>query len=178
MYHPSAMRCAKVLVLLLAFAPACAKNASPPLPPEPPAAPAVDAAAPNAPADVAVAATDVDAGAGTATPAPSATASAAPEPAIDECAPVAASFEQSLRPKLKKCWLDAANKKPNERIIGTIKFIVEIDGLGKIASAHQVDKSELPAPVVQCMNKAFKAEKIDTGKCTFKTLSVFEKFPR
>jgi hypothetical protein len=174
--HPMRGSLLLLLVLFLFFA-ACAKAAPPPTPPEPTAS-LPDASPSSTTSPEASVASAEDAAAPAPLPSPTPSASAVPEPVTDECAPVAMAFEQSLRPKLKKCWLDAANKKPNEKIIGSIKFVVEIDGAGKIASARQVDKSELPAPVVQCMNKAFKAEKIDTGKCTFKTLTVVEKFPR
>ena len=110
-------------------------------------------------------------------PAPAASAPA-PEPAKDDCAPVAAAYESSLRPKLKKCWLDAANKKKDVMIVGEVKYVTEVDGLGKIASMRQTETTTLPPDVVACMTKAVKAEKFDTKKCAFKTLTVAEKFPR
>jgi hypothetical protein len=119
---------------------------------------------------------------GGAPPAPTASAAATtppPEPPKDDCAPVAAAYEASLRPKLRKCWLDAANKKKDVMIVGEVKYVIAIDGLGKIASMKQTETSTtLPNDVVACMTKAVKAEKLDTKKCTFKTLNVAEKFPR
>jgi hypothetical protein len=102
----------------------------------------------------------------------------APGPANDTCVPVAAAFEASLRPKLKKCWLDAANKKKDTIIIGEVKYVVDVDGIGKIAGVRQTEETTLPDDVIACMTKAVKAEKFDTSKCTFKTLTVEEKFPR
>jgi hypothetical protein len=159
------MRHAPLLVIALA---ACGKG------PEAPALPAPSATPPSPPpADATGPAPPEDSAAPTASAAPS-----APEPAKDECAPIAAAYEASLRPKLKKCWLDAANKKKDVMIVGEVKYIIEIDGLGKIAGMRQVEKTTLPNDVVACMTKAVKAEKLDTSKCPFKTLTVAEKFPR
>jgi hypothetical protein len=159
------MRHATLLAIALA---ACGKGPESPAPPAPSPPPVEAPAAAAAPED---AAPPVDA-------APATTASTAPEPPKDECAPVAAAYESSLRPKLKKCWLDAANKKKDVMIVGQVKYVVEIDGLGKIASMRQVEQTTLPNDVVACMTKVVKAEKLDTSKCTFKTLTVAEKFPR
>jgi hypothetical protein len=154
-------------LLVLALV-ACGKGPESPPPPAPTTA--MSAPPPESAADAAVAAAPEDA----APP-----ASSAPEPPKgDECAPIAAAYEASLRPKLKKCWLDAANKKKDVMIVGEVKYVVEVDGLGKIAGMRQVEKTTLPNDVVACMTKAVKAEKFDTSKCTFKTLTVAEKFPR
>jgi hypothetical protein len=159
------MRHATLLVLALA---ACGKGPESPAPPAPSTPPPV----PEAPDAAEAVAPPPDAAP------PASSAATAPEPPKDECAPVAAAYEASLRPKLKKCWLDAANKKKDVMIVGQVKYVIEIDGLGKIASMRQVEQTTLPNDVVACMTKLVKAEKLDTSKCAFKTLNVAEKFPR
>jgi hypothetical protein len=144
--------------------------------------------APAAPAQPATSAATATASDDAGAPAPSAGAekdaaatAEAPEPQkIDECAPVAAAFEASVRPKMRKCWLDAAKKKPNELIVGEVKYLVEVDSMGKVVPPHLVgDKSTLPVDVIACMTKIVRAEKLsEPMKCAMKTVTVGEKFPR
>jgi hypothetical protein len=161
-------RLSMALVVLAAIG--CAKETAPP--PVPPSAPTASSAA----TDAAPAAT-----AATAPAAPDAAAPAAlaPEPAPDPdtCAPVAVAYEKSLRAKLKQCWLDAANKS-KDKIIGSIRLILEIDGSGKVVGQRMAEKSDLPDPIQKCMMRAFKAEPIDSAKCDMKTFTIAEKFPR
>ncbi len=137
--------------------------------------PATDAAAPTA-ASAAAPVASGPADAATAT-APAASA-ATPEPPVeDKCAPVALAYEKSLRAKLRQCWMDAANKS-KERIVGSVKLILEIDNSGKVVGQRFAEKSELPEPIQKCMMKAFKNEPIDGKKCDMKTFTIAEKFPR
>ncbi len=146
---------------------------SPPNPPAPP-----PSAAPMATSVLDAATPALDTVDAAAAQAPADTASQAlPEPIRDDCAPIAIAYETSLRPKLRKCWSDAANKS-KDRIIGSVRFVLEIDGTGKIATQKLAEKSDLPEPIVKCMTKAFKAEPMDTKKCGFKTITIAEKFPR
>jgi hypothetical protein len=134
-----------------------------------------DAAAPVATASP----TQSDAPADAAAPVATAAATVAPPdpPPDDKCAPVAVAYEKSLRAKLKQCWLDAANKS-KDRIIGSVKLVLEIDNTGKIASQRFGEKSDLPEPIQKCMMKVFKSEPIDGKKCDMKTFTIAEKFPR
>ena len=158
---------------------ACAGSPKPAPVVDPPTGATVDAGMPD-PASVATAAAP-DAGAATATNAAAATAATPappppPEPE-DKCAPVAIAYEKSLRAKLRQCWLDGANKS-KDRIIGSIKLIIEIDNNGKIVTQRVAEKSELPDAMQKCMIKAMKAEPIDGKKCDMKTFTIAEKFPR
>lgn len=124
--------------------------------------------------------TPADAPAADAGAAPTSAASATPPeppPPEDKCAPVALAYEKSLRAKLRQCWLDAANKS-KDRIVGSVKLILEIDNSGKIVTQRFAEKSDLPEPIQKCMMKAFKSEPIDGKKCDMKTFTIAEKFPR
>ncbi len=129
-----------------------------------------DAATATAPAATADPPVVADAGAAAAAP---------PDTPLveDKCAPVALAYEKSLRAKLRQCWLDAANKS-KDRILGSVKLILEIDNMGKVVGQRFAEKSDLPDPIQKCMMKAFKAEPIDAKKCDMKTFTIVEKFPR
>jgi hypothetical protein len=131
-----------------------------------------DAGAPPASSTAPVTADAPAADAGTA----AAAASAAPPPE-DRCAPVALAYEKSLRAKLRQCWLDAANK-TKDRIVGSVRLVLEIDNSGKVVGQRFAEKSDLPDPIQKCMMKAFKSEPIDGKKCDLKTFTIAEKFPR
>ena len=163
-----------LVVPFLFLACGAAKGTQAPSTPATPESPA-SSAPPAAPVPNANVATDAGEAPGPSASAPASAPEPAPEP--DQCAPVALAYEKSLRPKLRQCWSDAAHK-TKERILGSIRLILELDSSGKVASQRLAEKSDLPEPIQKCMIKAFKAEPIDGKLCDMKTFTIAEKFPR
>ena len=113
-----------------------------------------------------------DAGTGSS---PASSAPASPPEPKDECTPVGVDFEKRARPKLKECYAEGKKKEPN--LTGTVKLVVEIDGLGKVKVIKILEKT-LPDPVAQCMLKVLKATPLtEAAKCPGKSLTIPVTFP-
>ena len=166
---------ALLVVPFLSLACGNAKGTQPPSAPSTLGAPEPSGASPPSASPAATANAGADAGDAPVAPASASAPEPAPEP--DKCAPVALAYEKSLRPKLRQCWSDAAHK-TKDRILGSIRLILEIDNSGKVAAQRLAEKSDLPEPIQKCMLKAFKAEPIDGKLCDMKTFTIAGISPR
>ncbi len=159
-----------------AAAPPASAPATPSEPASPPATSAEPLAAPRSTAD-----------GGAAEPSSSPAAPTAPAPEIknepktagliaeghDDCALVAAPFEERVRAKFNECY--QAGKKKNPELQGTVRVVLKVDVKGKVGKVVS-DPSTLDASTVACMVKAVKKEPFDAKACRGKDVAVSKTF--
>jgi hypothetical protein len=94
--------------------------------------------------------------------------------APDECAKVAAPFEEKVRPLFNKCYQEG--KKKNPELAGVAKIAISVNTLGKVTSVKPAGTSELGDSVIGCIVKAVKAEPFDGSLCKARTVTVSKQY--
>lgn len=161
-------------ILVSALLVACGKSAPPPATATASAEPGLDAAAPLAEDAGAMPAAENTAEGGAASP-PGPAPVDEPPPPKDTCGPAAAELETAARVAMRKCYEDAAKKKPG--LAGAVRIAVNVDAHGKISSTKSMEKSTLGDKVVDCIAKAIKATPFDGGKCSSRTMQILHAYP-
>ncbi len=94
----------------------------------------------------------------------------------DDCTPVGAAFEKSVRPALKECY--RTGKKSNPNLVGKARLVLAVDATGKVSSVKSDGKSDLGEKVVACMVHALKSAPFDgAAKCKGRTVTIPIEFP-